>query len=366
MVRPVDDLRISIAGGGTGGHLFPAVAAMERILEDRPQARFLLHGTPRDIVGQPEEGIEREVIDSPRLGRSLAERALFPARFARALSSAVRSHRRFRPHCVVGLGGYGSVASIVAARIVGRPVVLLEQNAVPGKANRALSRLATAVGVSHRAAGEVLGTRAELTGNPIRRSLMGRSPDHAAFGLDPERPVLAIVGGSLGSRAINRALSDAANAIASAGIQVIHVTGEADAPSVSGAYRRAGVPSFVAPFVDDIGAVWATADLALCRAGGTTVAELAAVGLPSVLVPLTIHADCHQARNAEALAAGGGAVVLDESSLDEATLLKEVFVRVVDREGLTRMRSCLATNSKSGAAERVAELLLRIAEGDRR
>ena len=367
--------RIAIAGGGTGGHLFPALAAVERIRERSPCARFLFHATPRDaaMAGGPARaaggaGIDLEVIDAPRIDGRSADRALFPLRFARAVVAALRSHRRFRPDCVIGLGGYGSVPSILAAKLLGRPVVLLEQNAVPGKANRALARLADAVGVAFAEAAAPFGARAELTGNPVRRSLLGRTPDHAAFGLDPARPVLAVVGGSLGARALNRAMAAEAPEIARRGIQVIHTTGAGDAAEVRAAYAAAGVAAFVAPFVADMGAVWATADLALCRAGGTTVAELAATRLPAVLVPLTIHADRHQVRNAESRVIRGGAVLLRECALDPESIRRAVLDRVEDPRALERMSRAYGRDQQRGddAADRVAGLCLRVASGGRR
>jgi UDP-N-acetylglucosamine--N-acetylmuramyl-(pentapeptide) pyrophosphoryl-undecaprenol N-acetylglucosamine transferase len=363
MVTFASGVRVAFAGGGTGGHLFPAVAVMERIRRRHPGSRFLLHTTGRasERALPVPDFVEREVVASPRPGPGFRGRALFPGRLARALAGAGRSLRRFRPDCVVGLGGYGSVASVLAAHALRRPVVLLEQNAIPGRANRALARCSRAVGVAFNEAAASFPGRARMTGNPVRASIPGRARRPEVFGLDPARPVLGLVGGSLGASILNRAVIDGADALSEAGVQLLAATGFDDREAVTGACERAGVRACVLPFVEDMGAFYAVADVVLARAGGTTVAELAAAGTPAVLVPLTIHADGHQARNALALAAIGGALVTDEMSLTVRGLGREVLPLLHDGHRLARMVVALRRYSRPAATDAVADLVLQVA-----
>jgi UDP-N-acetylglucosamine--N-acetylmuramyl-(pentapeptide) pyrophosphoryl-undecaprenol N-acetylglucosamine transferase len=368
MVTFARGVRIAFAGGGTGGHLFPAVAVMERIRRRHPGSRFLLHATGRPSERSlPVPGfVEREVVASPRPGPGFRGRAMFPGRLARAIGGASRSLRVFRPDCVVGLGGYGSVASVLAAHALRRPVVLLEQNAVPGRANRALARCSRAVGVAFSEAASSFPGRARMTGNPVRASIPGRARRPETFGLDASSPVLGVVGGSLGASILNRAIIDAAEDLAAAGVQLLCATGPADRCAVARACERAGVRACVLPFVEDMGAFYAVSDVVLARAGGTTVAELAAAGTPSVLVPLMIHADGHQVRNARAVAAVGGAIVTDEMSLSLRGIAREVLPILRDGHRLARMVLSLRRFARPEATDAVADLVLQIArEGAR-
>jgi len=364
MVTFAKGIRIVLAGGGTGGHLFPAVAVMQTLRRLRPGSRFMLHTTGRASEARLPipDFVEREVIASPRPGPGLTDRALFPGRLARAVSDAARSLRRFRPDCVIGLGGYGSVATVLAARTLRRPVVLLEQNAVPGKANRTLAPWARAVGVAFDEAAARFPRQGRMTGNPIRASISHRVRDAAGFGLAAGPPVLGVVGGSLGARALNEAVLAGADRLAAAGAQLLHITGPDDHAEVESACARAGVRACVRPFVEDMGAFYATADVVLGRAGGTTVAELAAAGTPAVLVPLRLHADAHQRRNAEALVAAGGAIVVEQGDLLAGGLERHVLPLLLDGARLARMSVALRAVARPGAAADVAKLVLTVAE----
>jgi UDP-N-acetylglucosamine--N-acetylmuramyl-(pentapeptide) pyrophosphoryl-undecaprenol N-acetylglucosamine transferase len=365
MVMFARDLRVLLAGGGTGGHLYPAVAAMERLRARRPDTRFLLHVTGRASESRLPlpDFVRCEVVDSPRPGPGLRRRATFPARLARAVAIAGASLRRFRPAVTVGLGGYGSVATVLAARALGAPVVLLEQNAVPGRANRALAPMVRAVSVAFEEAAEVFSRRARMTGNPVRDSILDRTPDPARFGLEPGRPTLGVVGGSLGARALNLVVEAGLPALAREGIQLLHLCGPEDREHLERAAAEAGVRARVLPFLEDMGAFYATADVVLGRAGGTTVAELAAAGRPSVLVPLGIHADGHQHRNATALARVGGSVVVEEVELNRHGLEGLVIPVLRDARRLERMAAAARGFGRPEAAEAVADLVLEVARG---
>jgi UDP-N-acetylglucosamine--N-acetylmuramyl-(pentapeptide) pyrophosphoryl-undecaprenol N-acetylglucosamine transferase len=341
---------------------------IERLRRRRPGSRFLLHTTGRASEARlPVPAfVEREVVASPRPGPGLADRAWFPGRFARAVDAAGRSLRHFRPHGVIGLGGYGSVATVVAARAQRVPVVLLEQNAVPGKANRALAPWARAVGVAFDEAAGVFRSRACLTGNPVRTGIAGRVRDAERFGLEAAPPVLGIVGGSLGARALNWAAAAGAGELAAAGIQVVHLAGAEGREEVERAYARAGVRACVRAFERDMGAFYATADLVLGRAGGTTVAELAATGTPAVLVPLRLHAYGHQRRNAEALVAEGGAIAVEEGDLLAGGLRRHVLPLLRDPARLARMAGALRGVGRPEAADAVADLVVSVVGEGRR
>jgi UDP-N-acetylglucosamine--N-acetylmuramyl-(pentapeptide) pyrophosphoryl-undecaprenol N-acetylglucosamine transferase len=377
MIRPVGDPTVLFAGGGTGGHLFPGVAVAERLRQRAPGARVLLAATDRDARAPHGAACSLDLVrvSSPRRPRNPLGLPVFGARMAAALGRSLALLRAQRPHVVVGLGGYGSVAPVLAARMVGTPVVLMEQNAVPGVATRMLSRFGTVTAASFPGL-EFRGVRGAVivTGNPIRREVLRPRTAHGELGLEPDLPVLAVLGGSLGARGLNdrvlhalpRLVEATGGLCARGGVapfQVIHGVGRRDEiERMQVAYRDAGVVATVRPFFRDMAAVYGTASAALCRAGGTTVAELAALGLPSVLVPYPHHADQHQKENARALLECGAATLADEAELTPARLAAELAPLLRD-EALRARRAREALRAgRPRAAERVADLIVELAD----
>ena len=375
MIRSVGSPTVVLAGGGTGGHLFPGIATAEALVRRAPGSRVLLAATQRDAVSR--HGLvchlETVPVQSPRTPRSAAGYPLFAARLASAVARSGDVLRAHRPHVVVGLGGYGSAAPVVAAWRAGIPVLLLEQNAVPGKATKFLSRFGATVAVAYSGlpARGVRGTVVE-TGNPIRRQVLAARPAHDELGLVPSVPTLAVVGGSLGAEALNRRISDSLAAIVratggltdagAARFQVIHAAGTPEqAEQLRRAYAAAGVRAVVRPFFDDMGAVWGTCDAVLCRAGGTTVAEIAALGRPAVYVPYPYAADDHQDANARPSADAGAATIVREEDLSPERLATEVGPLLANGPLCSERASRARRLGRPDAADRVVDLILELA-----
>ncbi|MCE9636954.1 MAG: undecaprenyldiphospho-muramoylpentapeptide beta-N-acetylglucosaminyltransferase [Planctomycetes bacterium] len=375
MIRSSGSPTIVLAGGGTGGHLFPGVATAEELARRAPGSRILLAATQRDAVSRHGVACDLETVpvQSPRTPKNRLLYPLFLGRLAAAVATSKRVFEEHRPHVVVGLGGYGSAAPVYAAWRLGLPVLLLEQNAVPGKATRLLSRLRATVAVSY-AGLERRGVHGTIvqTGNPVRRAVLAARPAHAELGLVAGVPTLAIVGGSLGAVGMNARVSAAIPALvqATGGLdgdgrarfQVIHAAGTpAEAASLMAAYERFGVRAAVRPFFADMGAVWGTCDAVLCRAGGTTIAEISAIGRPAVFVPFPHATDDHQTENAKPLAEAGAATIVAEESLTPERVAATAGPLLADAAYRADRSSRALRLGRPEAASRVVDLILELA-----
>jgi UDP-N-acetylglucosamine--N-acetylmuramyl-(pentapeptide) pyrophosphoryl-undecaprenol N-acetylglucosamine transferase len=329
-------LSFVIAGGGTGGHVTPALALAEAIARRDANDRVLFIGSDRglevDLV--PRAGFELVSLSSrPVMGRGLAGRVLGGAAIARATLRARREIIRVRADVVISVGGYAAMPAVLATRLARTRLALVEPNAVPGRANCMASRIAGRVFVGFpEAAGRMGLARGDVRlreyGIPLRRALVD------AFGGEtarrrPEPPYrLLVFGGSQGARQINEAVIDALTSGADLPLEVFHQTGSADRERVVAAYAKSGVKAEVTAFEPDMPSRYRWADLAVCRAGALTVAELALAGLPALLVPYPYAADDHQSANARALEAVGAAQRLDPQDVDGALIesrLRELF-----------------------------------------
>jgi UDP-N-acetylglucosamine--N-acetylmuramyl-(pentapeptide) pyrophosphoryl-undecaprenol N-acetylglucosamine transferase len=304
--RPAARLDVLIAGGGTGGHVFPALALGTALVERGLEIAFV--GTPSGLEARLVRAAGRSLHLLPGRqvrGGGLRGAMVGAAALARGLGSALRLLGRLRPRLVVGVGGYASVAGVVAARARRLPVVLLEQNAIPGAANRNLGRAAQriCVGFAEAAAFFPRG-RAVHTGNPVRPEVLAARPPPRR-----DRTGLLIFGGSQGAHNLNKTAVVAPESLGSKAraLRVRHQTGAADRPEVAAAYERLGVDAQVEAFVDDMGSAYRAADVVVSRAGAMSCAEITAMGLPAILVPYPYAADDHQRRNAEVLAEAGAA-----------------------------------------------------------
>lgn len=361
--------RVVFAGGGTGGHLVPGVQ-VARALADRAgdAGRFLFLRGPRRVEALALSDAPGEIRPLPGLrapvglrGR-LAFAAKLPAMFARSIWIL----QRFKADTVIGLGGYGAVPAVLAGRALGCRVVLLEQNVKPGLANRLLGPLAHHVCCAHEATATAFraGVR---TGNPVRpieRTSDARGSACRRFGVDPERITLLVVGGSQGAQGLNRLVCDNLGALTPLAdrLQILHIAGERDRERVAEAYRRFGLRARVEAFVTDMELAYRVADAALCRAGGTTIAELAVAGLPAVLVPYPHHRDRHQYGNAHAFADAGAGFVLDENEAD-AVRFRATIGRLLEDPALRTQASARARAlGRPSAAADVAAVVL----GERR
>jgi UDP-N-acetylglucosamine--N-acetylmuramyl-(pentapeptide) pyrophosphoryl-undecaprenol N-acetylglucosamine transferase len=361
-------LRLVIAGGGTGGHVFPALALGEHVLGSLAGSEVLFVGSRGGLEERlvPARGHRLELLEVGKLrGEGALARARTLASLPAAVIAAVRVLRRFAPDVVVGVGGYASGPTILAATVLRLPVVLLEQNSIPGTTNRAIARLARRVVIGFRRAARYLpADRTVLLGNPIRPEVL------AALQARPERrasgaPCLLVLGGSQGAHAINELMANAAGRLRQqlGELRLVHQTGPSDLERTRESYAAAGVAARVEAFIDDVGPALRDADLVLSRAGATTLAELCVAGLPAVLVPYPYAADDHQAANAAELVEAGGAVMVRQGEIDAerlATLLAELLGDEARRQHMAEaMRRCGYPEAAAAVTSLLLELVRR-------
>ncbi len=358
-------LSVVIAGGGTGGHLYPGIAVAHEIRRRDAEARVTFAGTARGIESRvvPREGFELDLLRSVGLkGRSLLARVRGAATVPLSLWDSGQIVSRRRPDVVIGVGGYSSGPVVLVAALRGVPTMVLEQNAVPGLTNRLLARWVRAAAVAYPETLAFFHGRAFVTGNPVR-------PDFFAAGFGAARPRdrfrMLVLGGSQGAHAVNVAVVEGARALARAipGFSLLHQTGERDLTFATEAYARAGIDARAEAFLDPVAPEMIAADLVVGRAGATTLAELAAAGRPSVLIPFPAATDDHQRRNAEAVERAGAAVMIDQASLTGARLVETVQRLAADRDRLARMGEAARTLARPDAAEAIVDRVWQLARG---
>jgi UDP-N-acetylglucosamine--N-acetylmuramyl-(pentapeptide) pyrophosphoryl-undecaprenol N-acetylglucosamine transferase len=357
-------LRVVIAGGGTGGHLYPGIAVARELLRRHPDARITFAGTARGIESRvvPKEGFELDTLRSTGLkGTSLAARVrgllLIPLSGIDAWSIVSRR----APDLVIGVGGYSSGPVVLIAWVRRIPTLLLEQNAVPGLTNRLLARAVSAAAVTFESTAVYFGRRAIVAGNPVRSEFMSENPALGARTAGPSR--VLIFGGSQGAHAINVAMVEAAAQLATypGGMAITHQTGERDLELVRDGYRRAGLEARVEPFLFAMDREIKAADLVVCRAGATTIAELTAAGRPAVLVPLPTAADDHQRKNAEILVAAGAAETVEQRTLSGALLAGRITALLDSPGRLAEMSAAARRLARPDAARVIADKALELA-----
>ena len=360
-------LRVVIAGGGTGGHLYPGIAVARELLARRPDAEVTFAGTAHGIEARvvPREGFALDVIRSSGVkGKSLFDRARGAALVPVSLADGWRIVSARRPSLVIGVGGYSSGPVVLVAALRGVPTMLLEQNAVPGLTNRLLSRVVDAAAVTFDSTQAFFGVKAFVSGNPVRPEFFAASGSHQESALDDQTSVTRVLvfGGSQGAHAINVAMVEAAPQLAAGGshLRLVHQTGERDVEMVRAAYRQAGLQADVEPFLFDMGRQLGEADVVVCRAGATTLAEITAAGKASVLIPLPTATDDHQRRNAEALVAAGAADLLLQRELTGAALAARVLALAGDRGKRERMSANARTLARPDAARVIVDRALQL------
>lgn len=320
--------RIMVAGGGTGGHLFPGLAVVEELRRRVPGLEVKFVGTARGIEARilPGRGEVLELLKvTPLKGQGMGPRFKSFARIPTAMKEAASLMREFDPDLVLGVGGYASGPVLLSASLSGRPTALLEQNAQVGLTNRLLARFVDRAYITFQETEGVFGkNKSRLTGNPVRHEFV----EHARRAIaDPEgfesraRTVL-VLGGSQGARKLNevvpRALAQAG--LAHRDVEVVHQTGESMRDEVEETYRELGIRARVVTFIDEIARAYSNAALVVARAGATTLAELCAIGRPSILIPFPFAADDHQAKNAKALEEQNASICIRESELEADAL----------------------------------------------
>ena len=365
-------MRIVIAGGGTAGHIFPSIAVADRLRSEGATVAFVGSPTGQEASIVPAAGYRFHPVAAAPLRRELSLRS------AAAPFVALRSVATCRPivrdaDAVLGMGGYASIAPVLAARSVGVSTVLHEQNAAPGLANRLLARFATALALTFEDSRDRFprSLRTEVTGLPLRgeiREVAARREQlteeaRREWNLDPGRTTVLVTGGSQGALHVNRTIADAIPLLAGrSDLQLVVLTGAAHEPVVAtAASREMTLVVRTVAFLERMELVLAVADLAVARAGANTIHELAACAIPSILVPYPHATDEHQAANARELERAGAAEVYPDRALTPEGLARRILSLAGDRERRTVMAKAGTAWAKPDADERVAALVREVA-----
>jgi UDP-N-acetylglucosamine--N-acetylmuramyl-(pentapeptide) pyrophosphoryl-undecaprenol N-acetylglucosamine transferase len=353
-----------IAGGGTGGHVIPALA-IARELRDAHAAEVRFVGTARGLETRliPEAGFRLDLVRSGQLKNvSLATRLRTVIDLPLGVMECVRLLREFRPQAVVGVGGYASGPGMMAAILLRLPTLAFEPNAVPGLANRLVGRWVSTAAVNFAQTQRYF-RNARVTGIPVRPDFFAIAPKSAA-----EPPRLLVFGGSQGARVLNEAMPEIAQRLLDqfANLEIVHQAGTRHAQSTAETYARAGLVGqqrvHVQPYLDQMPREFAAADLIVCRSGASTMAELGAAGKPSLLVPFALAADDHQRRNAEVFLQAGAACMLTEAELAHPErLLNELSVLLTDPLELRAMGERARTLARPNAAHEIASIVVGLA-----
>ncbi len=377
-----------IAGGGTGGHIYPGIAVAEQLRNLESEVEIVFMGRRGSIEERVVRGRGFEFSSVPSRGFIRGGRLVnagVPFAVGAGVAAALAKLALSRPDAALGTGGFASLPPVVAAAALRVPIALQEQNSYPGLATRVLSRWAGVVHTTFEETRRHLprARRIELSGNPVRAAFArvgddtGQGEDHRSaeaerrtaarerLGLSKDAPVFFLVGGSRGARSMSLAVADAAETLSGAGIEMIVQTGREDVDLVTERCRTAGARAVVRAFFDDVAEAYAACDLVVSRAGATTLAETAVIGRPAILVPYPHATEGHQMKNARAVEAAGAAVVIPDGQLTGDGLARRIDELLRDRSRLERMAHAARTLARPDAARRVAESVLALARGSR-
>jgi UDP-N-acetylglucosamine--N-acetylmuramyl-(pentapeptide) pyrophosphoryl-undecaprenol N-acetylglucosamine transferase len=352
-------MRAVLAGGGTGGHVIPALAIAHE-LRDLYSAEVMFIGTSRGIENRlvPAAGFELRLVEVGALKKvSLAKRVATMTALPAAIFRSRKILSEFRPDVVIGVGGYASGPAMLAAAISRIPTLAFEPNVVPGLANRIMAPIVSSAAVHFEATCRYF-RRCQVTGVPVRRAFFNLPPKPAG-----SPPTLLVFGGSQGAHAINEAVMNSLAALIEQvpEIHLIHQTGERDYNDAQAAYLRSRASAGVFPFIEEMPEMFGRADLLVCRSGASTVAEVTAAGKPAVFVPFPHATDDHQLRNAQALERAGAAVLIAEKDLTSERLVSAVRELLCDPARLARMSAASRKLSHPDAARDIALMAGRLA-----
>lgn len=351
-------MRAAIVGGGTGGHVIPALA-IARQLKESYSAELLFIGTSRGIETRlvPQAGFPLQLVQVGQLKNvSLVKRIRTLADIPRGVLACRKLFAEFRPHVVIGVGGYASGPGMLAAILMRIPTLAFEPNLVPGFANRVVARYVSAAAVHFQESSRFF-RNARVTGVPVRPEFF-KIPQHA---FSPPGSLL-VFGGSQGARVLNQAMIDAIPKWKELGISISHQTGERDFEKVDSAYKQAGFAAQVSRFIEDMPAAFAEADLVICRSGASTVAEITAAGKAAVFVPFPFAADDHQLKNAEALEQAGAARLIREAELSPERLAQTVADLLKNPEALNDMAVKARSLSHPRASDEISEMAFQLSK----
>jgi UDP-N-acetylglucosamine--N-acetylmuramyl-(pentapeptide) pyrophosphoryl-undecaprenol N-acetylglucosamine transferase len=360
---------VLIAGGGTGGHLYPGIALAEEITTRQTGNHVMFVGTERGIEARvvPGLGYPIHYVDVVGLkGKGLVGLFRGVLRVPLAIMQSMRLIKEFKPEVVVGVGGYASGPVLLAAWLLRLPTVILEQNTIPGFTNRVLSRFANAVYVMFESSQAHFPSRkVQALGNPIRRQLLD---NFLRSKIEQSKFTILVLGGSQGAHALNLRMVEAASHMTEiAGeIRIIHQTGEADREMVQKAYEDQGTNAEVSAFIDDMSNAYRKADLVICRAGATTLAEVMVAKKASILIPYPYAADNHQELNARSMVEAGAARMMLEKDLDGKRLAEEIIALYKDRDRISRMEQAASRTGRPEAAREIVDAFFELIERTKR
>jgi UDP-N-acetylglucosamine--N-acetylmuramyl-(pentapeptide) pyrophosphoryl-undecaprenol N-acetylglucosamine transferase len=356
--------RFLFAGGGTGGHLFPAVAVAEKIKARIPEADILFVGTKTKIEGRviPKLGYKFRSIWIKGFARTFTlENLFFPLKLGVSLIQSLIINMNFKPRVAIGSGGYVSGPAIWGSSVMGAKIILLEQNSYPGVTTRLLERYADEIHISFADSNKYLRSKEKikLTGNPVRESLYQVNKEAALrhYNLDSGKKTLLILGGSLGAASINKAVADSLKLILEKEIQVIWQTGSNYFEEFK---NKSGKGIFISPFIEDMNLAYSAADLVIARAGATTIAELLVLGIPSVLIPSPNVAENHQYFNAKSLADVGAVILIEDKNAKES-LADKIISTIFDLKKLEDLKNNAKKLGKENAASEIADSAIKFA-----
>lgn len=359
-------MKIVIAGGGTGGHIFPGLAVAEEIKKRDASAEVLFVGTRHGIEATlvPREGYPIRFLRAEGVvGKALLRKLSGGAKTLISIYDSYRLLRDFRPHAIIGVGGYASFSTVFTGWLMSVPTVIMEQNSLPGLANTLLGKVADAVCVTyHESISFFPIHKTFITGNPVRLNILSadREGAYELFGLKKDKFTVLVFGGSSGARAINNALCDAFNHLADIreDIQFLHQTGRNDYELVRESYRKMGFNGTVTAFIHRMPEAYAVADIVIARAGATTLAELTAVGKPAILIPYPYAAGDHQKMNARKLSDLGGARMISDRELTGELLAGNIKGLYADKTAMSEMLKVSKSLGKPEAAQRVVDVVM--------
>jgi UDP-N-acetylglucosamine--N-acetylmuramyl-(pentapeptide) pyrophosphoryl-undecaprenol N-acetylglucosamine transferase len=354
--------KVMIMAGGTGGHIFPGLAVASALRERGVAVHWLGAQGGMECQRVPAASIPMDTVTISGLrGKGLKRWLGMPWNLARAVGQARAVMHTQKPNCAVSFGGYAAGPGGLAARMSGIPLVIHEQNRIPGLTNKVLSRFSKHVLQAFPGTWPAR-THAQTCGNPVRDALVKLAPPEQRMAGRDGQLHLLVTGGSQGARALNEILPAAiARLPAGLAVEVRHQTGKGRAEETGKAYEKAGVSAQVSEFIDDMASAYAWADLVVCRSGALTVSELAAVGLGAILVPFPFAVDDHQTRNAEFLAGAAAARLLPEATCNAESLSLQLIELLSDRGQLLRMAKAARALAVPDSAQRVADICMRSA-----
>lgn len=353
-------MKVLIAAGGTGGHIYPGIAVAKEILRRDEKSEVLFVGTARGLETKivPENGFQLSLINSAGLknvGFVGKLKGLFV--LPKSFLEARRLLKDFKPAVVVGAGGYVSGPVLLMASLMKIPTLVMDSNALPGFTNRRLAMFVTKAALTFDEALPYFGKKGIVTGNPVRKEFFEVTPKSRGGKIN-----LLIFGGSQGARAINNAMTDALDKLPADKLQITHQTGEGDFEKIKELYSRSAFEnSDVRPYISNMVDEFAKADLVICRAGATTCAELAAAGKAAIMIPLPTAADDHQRKNAEALKNAGAAKMILQRDLSGESLANEILDLINAPEKIGAMEIAAKKLARKDAAEVTVDLIEKLA-----